>query len=187
MLESAAVCPGCRHHLRFSGSGQARAADESYCALSVDGTIAHKASASPASIASCWMSADERGEQLVRQVVGVGVLQPGELRRVNLSVEMMPVRSAAAAKAAAKAPSAAAPAPLAAKAASTVPAGAASAPAIPAPQPARPGQAAGGGAETAKDPAPPLLNPPQPGAKPPSTGPLMPGRSTQRMRIFPKR
>ena len=41
---------------------------------------------------------NERGEQLMRQVVGVGVLQPGERRRLNVSVEMLPVRSAAASK-----------------------------------------------------------------------------------------
>jgi hypothetical protein len=192
VLESAAVCPGCHHHLRFSGSG-APSPDESYSALSVDGTISHRASGEPCEYCIVVDVRNERGEPLVRQVVGVGVLQPGDLRRVNVSIDMMPVRSAAAGKAAAKAPSAQAPASLAAKPASTAPAAAPSAPASPAPQPerpaaagARPGQPASG-ADTAKAGAPPLLNPPQPGAKPSSTGPLLPGRAAQRMRIFPKR
>jgi hypothetical protein len=195
VLESAAVCPGCHHHLRFSGSG-APNPDETYSALSVDGTISHQASGEPCEYCIVVDVRSERGEPLVRQVVGVGVLQPGDLRRVNVSIDMMPVRTSAAAKAAAKAASAPAPAPapLAAKAASTVAAGAPSAPATPAPQPARPaatgahpGQAPSSGADAAKSGTPPLLNPPQPGAKPPSGGPLMQGRPTQRMRIFPKR
>jgi hypothetical protein len=41
---------------------------------------------------------DDRGEQLTRQVVGVGVLQTGERRRLNVTVEMLPVRTAAASK-----------------------------------------------------------------------------------------
>jgi hypothetical protein len=190
VLESAAVCPGCHHHLRFGGSGT-QSPDETYSALSLDGTISHRGSDKPCEYCIVVDVRSERGETLVRQVVGVGALQPGDLRRVNVSIDMMPVRTTAAAKAAAaKAPSAPTATPLAAKAAGPA-AGAAGAPATSAPPAAagaRPGQPPGGGAaEAAKGMAAPLLNPPQPGAKPPSSGPLMPGRPTQRMRIFPKR
>jgi len=186
VLESAAVCPGCHHHLRFGGSGTP-SPDETYSALSLDGTISHRGSDKPCEYCIVVDVRSERGETLVRQVVGVGALQPGDLRRVNVSIDMMPVSTTAAAKAAAaKAPSAPTATPLAAKAAGP----AAGAPATSAPQPAavaRPGQPPSGAAEAAKGTAAPLLNPPQPGAKPPSSGPLMPGRPTQRMRIFPKR
>ncbi|HLK71873.1 MAG TPA: hypothetical protein VKT19_07945 [Steroidobacteraceae bacterium] len=89
VLESASICPGCRHHLRFSGGLQL--AEESYTALSVDGTIAHRQSAHPCEYCIVLDISNERGEQVMRQVVGVGALQPGELRRLNLSVQMLPL------------------------------------------------------------------------------------------------
>jgi hypothetical protein len=98
VLESAPVCPGCRHHLRFSSSGQALEPGESYCALSVDGTIVHTRANEPCEYCVVLDVHDERGEQLTRQVVGVGVLQHGERRRLNLSVEMLPVRAPVAAR-----------------------------------------------------------------------------------------
>jgi hypothetical protein len=92
VLESAAICPGCRHHLRFSSSGRAFEAGEGYSALSFDGTIAHTQASEPCEYCVVLDVRNERGEQLARQVVGVGVLQSGEIRRLNMSVEMMPVR-----------------------------------------------------------------------------------------------
>jgi hypothetical protein len=98
VLETAAICPGCRHHLRFSAEATQAAVDEGYCALSVDGSIAHKVTSEHCEYFVVLDIRDERGEQLARQVVGVGVLQPGELRRLNVSVGMRPVRAQAAAK-----------------------------------------------------------------------------------------
>jgi hypothetical protein len=98
VLESAAVCPGCKHHLRFGGTNHALEAGEGYCALSVDGTIAHTKASEPCEYCVVLDVRDDRGEQLTRQVVGVGVLQSGERRRLNVTVEMLPVRSAAALK-----------------------------------------------------------------------------------------
>src|ERR1700733_13657216 len=96
VLETAAICPGCRHHLRFSAEASQATADEGYCALSVDGSIAHKDGSEPCEYFVVLDIRDERGEQLARQVVGVGVLQPGELRHLNVSVGMRPVRAQAA-------------------------------------------------------------------------------------------
>jgi hypothetical protein len=98
VLESAAVCPGCKHHLRFGGTNHALEAGEGYCALSVDGTIAHAKASEPCEYCVVLDVRDDRGEQLTRQVVGVGVLQTGERRRLNVTVEMLPVRTAAASK-----------------------------------------------------------------------------------------
>lgn len=109
VLESATVCPGCRHHLRFGVGGKALEAQESYCALSVDGTIAHTQASEPCEYYIVLDVKDERGEQVTRQVVGVGVLQSGERRRLNVSVEMLPVRAAVAAKAQTPAKPASAP------------------------------------------------------------------------------
>ena len=97
VLETAAICPGCRHHLRFSTDAAQAGADEGYCALSVDGSIAHKVTTEPCEYFVVLDIRNERGEQLARQVVGVGVLQPGEVRRLNVSVGMQPVRAQQAA------------------------------------------------------------------------------------------
>ena len=98
VLETAAICPGCRHHLRFSTDAAQSAADEGYCALSVDGSIAHKVASEPCEYFVVLDIRDESGAQLARQVIGVGVLQAGEVRRLNVSVGMRPVRAQSAAK-----------------------------------------------------------------------------------------
>jgi hypothetical protein len=96
VLENSAVCPGCRHHLRFNtGSSANTVAAEGYCALDVDGTIRHKVASEPCEY--CVVLRNERGEQVVRQVVGVGVLQAGEVRRLHVAVDMLPVRAQVAA------------------------------------------------------------------------------------------
>jgi len=140
VLDSAAICPGCRHHLRFGGTEHPLEAGEGYCALSVDGTIAHTTANEPSEFCVVLDIRNDRGEQLTRQVVGVGVLQSGEKRRLNLSVEMMPVRAPAARGQSAKpttaapTPSAAAP-PAAPKPAPAAPAAQASVPKTPAATP----------------------------------------------------
>jgi hypothetical protein len=98
VLETSAICPGCRHHLRFSADATQATADEGYCALTVEGSISHKVTTEPCEYFVVLDIHNERGEQLARQVVGVGVLQPGEVRRLNLSVGMKPVRAQAAVK-----------------------------------------------------------------------------------------
>src|SRR5579862_1623961 len=98
VLESAAVCPGCRHHLRFNATDAQFAAAEAYCAFNIEGTIAHKQSGEHCEYCIVLDIRNERGEQILRQVVGVGALHPGELRRLNLAVEMLPVRAAVPSK-----------------------------------------------------------------------------------------
>ena len=94
VLENSAVCPGCRHHLRFNtGANPQTVAEEGYCALDVDGTIRHKVASEPCEYCVVLDVRNERGEQVVRQVVGVGVLQAGESRRLHVAVDMLPVRA----------------------------------------------------------------------------------------------
>jgi hypothetical protein len=134
VLESAAVCPGCKHHLRFGGTQHALEAGEGYSALSVDGTIAHTRANEPCEYCVVLDVRDDRGQQVTRQVVGVGVLQTGERRRLSVSVEIMPVRAPGSVKAPAPAKSPAeapAPAPMAAKPPAPAPAPAAAAQAQP--------------------------------------------------------
>ena len=111
VLETAAVCPGCRHHLRFSTDASQSTSDEGYTALSVDDSISHKVGSEPCEYFVVLDIRDERDQQLARQVVGVGVLQPGEKRHLNVSVGMRPVRALSASRSSVPLSSAAAPRP----------------------------------------------------------------------------
>jgi hypothetical protein len=95
VLESASICPGCRHHLRFSSSGTPAESASGYSALCVDGTIRHQRAADPCEYCVVVEVRNEQGEPVTRQVISVGVLQPGEARRLNLSVDLIPSRSSA--------------------------------------------------------------------------------------------
>jgi hypothetical protein len=110
VLETAAICPGCRHHLRFNADASQAAADDDYCALSVDGSISHTIATEPCEYFVVLDITDERGDKVTRQVVGVGVLQASEKRNLHLSVGMRPVRAQSAVKAQPSAATAAAPA-----------------------------------------------------------------------------
>jgi len=93
VLENSTVCPGCRHHLRFNTGTTQTVTEDGYCALDVDGTIRHKVASEPCEYCVVLDVRNERGEQIVRQVVGVGVLQAGEARRLHVAVDMLPVRT----------------------------------------------------------------------------------------------
>ncbi len=87
ILESASVCPGCKHHLRFDPGAAARAIP-SLTALRVEGRIRHPAGGDPWEYSMVMSIKNEKGEEVSRQVVGVGALQPDEERTFTVSVEM---------------------------------------------------------------------------------------------------
>ena len=93
VLASASVCPACQHHLRFSAP-TAAAAPSGYAALQIEGTVRHKQLDEPCEFCVVLSIANERGEPLMRQVVGVGVLQPAEARQFSVSVNLVPARPA---------------------------------------------------------------------------------------------
>jgi hypothetical protein len=88
ILESAPVCPQCRHHLRFVGAA-APAKPEGFSALRVEGTVQHPERGSDWEYSVVLAIRNERGEEISRQVVGVGALRPAESRTFSLSVEVM--------------------------------------------------------------------------------------------------
>ena len=92
VLASASVCPACQHHLRYSAPVAAMAST-GYAALQVEGTVRHKQLDEPCEFCVVLSIANERGEQITRQVVGVGVLQPAESRKFSVSVNLMPARA----------------------------------------------------------------------------------------------
>lgn len=89
ILESAAVCPACRGHLRFdsaSAAVAAAAAATKFSPLQVEGTI--QAPEDGAYEYTMVLTIrNERGEEINRQLVGVGALFPGENRSFSVVVE----------------------------------------------------------------------------------------------------
>lgn len=87
ILESASICPVCQHHLRFT-PGRGRPREPSFSPLRVEGTIRHP------SVGEAWEYSvmvtirNERGEEVTRQVVGVGALNPEERRTFSLTVDV---------------------------------------------------------------------------------------------------
>ena len=88
ILESAAVCPACRHHLRFESRRGAEPQAASQVALKVSGQFAREAASGPGEYHVVVVIRDAGGTELARKVVGVGGLSPGEERKVELSVEV---------------------------------------------------------------------------------------------------
>ena len=93
ILDSASVCPGCRHHLKFGNeAAQREASVES--ALRVEGTILPKDD-NPSEYCIVITVANERGQEVARQIVNVGYLQASEKRTFKLAVDMYPVKPVA--------------------------------------------------------------------------------------------
>ncbi len=87
ILESAPVCPACKHHLRFDPKAAIRAVP-SFSPLRVEGTIRHPSVGEAWEYSVMFSIRNERGEEVSRQVVGVGALHPTEQRSFTLAVEV---------------------------------------------------------------------------------------------------
>jgi len=95
ILDSASVCPACRHHLRFDTQSTHEWA--SFSPLRVEGTIRHTAAGEAWEYSVTLAIHDDEGEEITRQVVGVGALKPAEKRTFTLAVEVLtPVAAEAA-------------------------------------------------------------------------------------------
>ena len=92
ILESAGVCPACRHKLRFSEPAQAIAAPASI-PLRVEGSFRNPVDSGAWEYSMVLTIRNERGEEIARKLVGVGAMKPDEQRTFTLSVEMNPARA----------------------------------------------------------------------------------------------
>ena len=88
ILESATICPACRHHLRFD-SRSAQRAWASFFPLRVEGTIRHPVAGEAWEYSVLLAIHNDKGEEIARQVVGVGALKPAEQRTFTLAVEVL--------------------------------------------------------------------------------------------------
>jgi hypothetical protein len=87
ILDSAIVCPGCRHHLRFGGNADSLAAQTSQVAWQIEGTLQPEGTARDAEYCIVVVVHDEKNREISRQVVSVGALKGEQQRRFTLSVE----------------------------------------------------------------------------------------------------
>jgi hypothetical protein len=95
VLQSASVCPGCQHHLKFS-AGSAEPDSKGVPAVLIEGTIHHAARDEACEFCVVVAITNERGEKVARHVVGVGALQPGERHKYSFSVDLIPQRAVGA-------------------------------------------------------------------------------------------
>ena len=87
ILESASVCPACRHHLRFDEAAIA-GTRTTISPLHVEGTISPPPGDAAWEYSMVLSIKNERGEEVTRQVIGVGALYADEQRTFSLAVEM---------------------------------------------------------------------------------------------------
>lgn len=88
ILESAAVCPACKHHLRFERRSSAEPEPTTEVVLKVSGQFSRQAKEGPGEYSVVVVIRDAKGTEIARKVIGVGGLAPGEERSVDLTVEM---------------------------------------------------------------------------------------------------
>jgi hypothetical protein len=95
ILESASICPGCHHHLRFDPNSIVdRRSQPTFTALRVEGAFRNPEGADSWEYSVVVSIRNERGEEVSRKVVGVGALDPRESRTVTLSVDVFAPRGA---------------------------------------------------------------------------------------------
>jgi hypothetical protein len=94
-LQSANICPGCQHHLRFNSAAGAEVQPEAVTAMKIEGSIRHSVRNEACEYCVVIAITNERGEKVARHVVGVGALHANEKHKVTFSVELMPVRAGA--------------------------------------------------------------------------------------------
>lgn len=92
ILESAVICPACKHYLRYDSD--ARAAKPQQVPLQVEGTIRHPADGDPWEYSVVLVIRDERGEEIARKVIGVGAMHAGDERSFSLAVEVFEAKGA---------------------------------------------------------------------------------------------
>jgi hypothetical protein len=89
ILERAANCPACMHQVRFDASSAAPA-DTGHTPLSIEGSFRNPSDGEAWEYTVVVAIRNERGEEIARKLIGVGVLKPEEQRGFSLSVEMAP-------------------------------------------------------------------------------------------------
>jgi hypothetical protein len=86
ILQSMTSCPSCKKHLRFAPGADAVLPAAS--PLRVEASIRRPDTGEAWEYAVIVTISNDRGEEIARQLVNVGALNPGELRTFTCAVEM---------------------------------------------------------------------------------------------------
>lgn len=86
ILDSASICPACLHHLKFGQQSLTRTS-KTYRAFHVEGTVKH-AEPTTAEYSVVMIIRDAQGQEVRRQVIEVGAMEPDEWRTFDLSLEV---------------------------------------------------------------------------------------------------
>jgi hypothetical protein len=95
ILESAAVCPACRHYLRFDAGTEASEAlaPQALAPLRIEGSIRHPADGEPWEYTVVVSIRNDRDEEIAHKLIGVGAMNPNEQRTFTLTVEAVPAKA----------------------------------------------------------------------------------------------
>jgi hypothetical protein len=87
ILDSANICPACQHHLRF-GPNVHKSTARKYSAFRVEGSFRHSTDLAPCEYSVVVSIRNEQGQEIKRQVIDVGAMEPNDQRTFDLSVEV---------------------------------------------------------------------------------------------------
>ena len=90
ILETAGVCPACRHYLRHDAGANASVAAVQ-TPLCIEGSIRHPPDGDPWEYTVVVTIRNDRGQEIARKLIGVGAMSPNEQRTFTLSVEAVSV------------------------------------------------------------------------------------------------
>ena len=92
VLESAIVCPACRHYLR-AGAVVEEPAAPALTPLRIEGSIRHPPDGEPWEYTVVVSIVNDRGEEIAHKLIGVGAMHPNEQRTFTLAVEAVPAKA----------------------------------------------------------------------------------------------
>ena len=90
ILESAAVCPACRHPLKVTAAAAAETAG--ITPLRIEGSIRNPPDGGPWEYCVVVSIRNDRGVEIARKLIGVGAMNPDEQRTFTLAVEVVPAK-----------------------------------------------------------------------------------------------
>jgi hypothetical protein len=92
VLESAAVCPSCRHYLRFEPMAEAPP-EAALTPLRIEGSIRHPVDGEPWEYTVVVSIRNDRDEEIAHKLIGVGAIHPNEQRTFTLTVEAVSTKA----------------------------------------------------------------------------------------------
>ena len=89
ILESATVCPACRHYLRYE-AGTDAPPTPAITPFRIEGSIRHPAEGDPWEYTVVVSIRNDRGVEIAHKLVGVGAMHANEQCTFKVSVEAVP-------------------------------------------------------------------------------------------------